>query len=202
MKSACESRIPKTEEVYKEVHAMGLLGFNMLFAGIALFLNGVSYFVKSFDRKTLGLINLLAAGFMTVNTLIGLVFAGLGFAGFDMTQVGTYANAAAGAAFALNFFILGIHHYKELTDFSLFGWFALLMSLFSIANFIYTCVYFVASLWIFVYLWAMWALLWGQAFIASALKRKAVDKASPYFVLGNALFSLLIPAVLFLFGVL
>jgi len=180
---------------------MGLLGFNMLFAGFALFLNGVSYAVP-FNRKALGLVNLIAAGFMAVNTLIGLAYAGL-----DMTNFLNYSNAAAGAAFALNFFVLGIHHLKEMTDFSLFGWFSLLMCLFSVANVIKTCVDAVigalfSSLWIFIYLWSMWALLWGQAFLASGLKIKAVDKASPYIIIVNALSSLSVPAVLFLFGIL
>ena len=176
----------------------------MLFAGFALFLNGVSYFVKSFDRKALGIINLFAASLMAVNTIFGVFFAP-DISGQD------FSNAAAGCAFALNFAILGVFHVKGLGDFSLFGWFSFLMCLFSASNVIHTIVdaaaaesvadAFAAS-WLFIYLWSMWAVLWGQAFVASGLKVKAVDKLSPYIILANAAFSLLVPAVLILFEVL
>ena len=168
-----------------------MLGFNMLFAGFALFLNGMSYFVK-FNRKILGYVNLFAAAFIIGNTSIGLFFAG--------GEIGNYANAAAAFAFGLNFLILGVHHVKEAEDFALFGWFSLLMSLFSVAFLIQACI--LAFPWIFIYLWAMWAVLWGQAFIASGLKVKAVDKLSPYFVLINAVASLLAPAMLLLLNIL
>ena len=167
----------------------------MFFAGFALFLNGVSYFVP-FNRKMLGYVNLFAAAFMSVNTLAGLYFA-------PEEMSGNYANAAAGCAFALNFLILGVHHIKEMTDFSLFGWFALLMSIVSATFLVQACIAVPSDWdWLFIYLWSMWAVLWGQAFIASGLKIKAVDKLSPYIILANAVFSLIVPALLILFGVL
>ena len=137
---------------------MGILGFNMLFAGFALFLNGVSYYV-AFNRKILGYVNMCAAFFIIINTSFGLEFA---------ADVADYANAAAAFAFALNFLIIGIHHIKEADDFVLFGWFSLLMSIVSVAFIIYSITQDFG--WLFIYLWSMWAILWGQAFIASALK--------------------------------
>lgn len=163
----------------------------MLFAGFALFLNGISYLVP-LNRKMLGLVNLFCAFFMLVNTAIGL--------GFAPGDIGNYANAAAGFAFALNFLILGVHHLTEATDFTLFGWFSFVMCLSSLA--FMTQVIVTRGPWILIYLWAMWAALWGQAFIASGLKSKAVDKLSPYFVIGNSVLSLLAPAFLILFGIL
>ena len=167
-----------------------MLGFNMFFAGFALFLGGVSYFVP-FNRKALGLINFFAAGFMVINTSVGLLFAN--------GEMGNYANAAAAFGFALNFLILGVHHFKELTDFRLFGWFSLLMSLTSIVFLVQAIV--LGLPWLLIYLWAMWAVLWGQAFLASGLQIKSVDKASPYLVIGNSVLSLIAPALLLLLGV-
>ena len=167
----------------------------MFFAGFALFLNGVSYFVP-FNRKTLGIVNLLCAGLMIANTAGGaLLNVPVGELPTDF-----YANAAGGCAFALNFLILGIHHLKELEDFALFGWFSLLMCVVSATFLTQACI--LSFPWIFIYLWAMWAVLWGQAFIASGLKIKAVDKLSPYFVLGNAVFSLIVPGILLLLNIL
>jgi len=167
-----------------------MLGFNMLFAGFALFLNGVSYYIP-FNRKVLGYVNLFAALFIIINTSIGLYFA--------PGDISNYANAAAAFGFGLNFLILGVHHVKEIDDFTLFGWFSLLMSFISIVFMIQVCV--TSGPWVLIYLWAMWAVLWGQAFIASGLKVKAIDKLSPYFVIGNSILSLIIPAILILFGI-
>ena len=163
----------------------------MFFAGFALFLNGVSYYV-AFNRKILGYVNLFAAFFIIINTTVGLEFAD--------GAIENYANAAAAFAFALNFLIIGIHHVKGADDFVLFGWFSFLMSLVSIMFVLQSVA--TSAGWLFVYLWAMWAVLWGQAFVASALKVKAVDKLSPLIVIVNSIGSLIAPAILLLFGVL
>ena len=164
-----------------------MLGINLLFAGFALSLNGVSYFVK-IDRKMIGFANLIVGLIILTNSIIGVVQA---------TGIADYSNAAGGFLFAVNYILIFISHIKE-DNFKLFGFFELFATIVSL---IYTVTTAIAGVYILTYLWAMWAVLWFEGFLDSFCGIRAMSKVSPIILLANGLFSTFVPGVLILLGI-
>jgi hypothetical protein len=166
-----------------------MLGVNLLFAGFALTLNGVSY-LTSVDNKAKGMANLLVGIVIGVNAI---------FQTFSATDHVTYGFAAAMWLFALNYFIIGAHTLFESTNWKVFGIYSLFASMVSLVFMIEAIV--VSGLVVFIYLWAMWCILWLQSFLAIVLGNKTIDKFTPHVLILNGIGSTFIPGFLMLLGI-
>jgi hypothetical protein len=170
-----------------------VLGVNLLFAGFALTLNGVSYLTKVDDRAK-----------AAANVLVGLVIAvnavfQTGAAGIAEESAHVfYGFSAAMWMFALNYFIIAAHIFFKADNWKVFGLYSLFASLVSfifagdsIAN---------GAPWELIALWFMWALLWAQSFLAIMTKSKTIDKLTPWILIANGVGSTFVPGALILLG--
>ena len=164
-----------------------MLGINLLFAGFALSLNGVSYFVK-IDRKMIGFANLIVGLIIALNSIIGVVQA---------SGIADYSNAAGGFLFAVNYILIFVSHIKE-DNFKMFGFFELFATVVSIIYAVSTAL---SGVYILTYLWAMWALLWLEGFLDSFCGVKGMSKVSPIILIANGVLSTFVPGVLILLGI-
>lgn len=160
-----------------------MLGINLAFAGFVLILNGISYW-QELDRKVIGGVNLVVAGIIGVNSIIGVATA---------EGIVDYANSAGGFLFAFNYLLIGIERLLG-SNFAVFGWFQLYASLFSLA-FGINCI--VAGAMIMAYLWLMWFVLWLVGFMATYISHE-LDRICPYVLIANGLLSTGIPGILML----
>ena len=164
-----------------------MLGINLLFAGFALSLNGVSYFVKV-DRKMIGYANLIVGLIIFINSIIGVLHA---------SAIADYSNAAGGFLFAVNYILIFISHIRE-DNFKLFGFFELFATIVSLIYVVYTAI---GGVYILTYLWAMWAALWLEGFLDSFCNIKVMVKVSPFMLMANGILSTFVPGVLILLGI-
>ena len=164
-----------------------MLGINLLFAGFALSLNGLSYYVK-IDRKMIGFANLMVGAIIFINSVIGVLQA---------TSIEGYSNSAGGFLFAVNYFLIFISHIKE-DNFKLFGFYELFASIISLIYVVSTAI---SGAYILTYLWVMWAVLWFEGFLDSFCNVKAMSKASPIVLLANGVLSTFVPGILILLGI-
>ena len=164
-----------------------MLGINLMFAGFALSLNGVSYYVK-INRKMIAFANLLVGAIIFINSVIGVLQA---------ASIADYSNSAGGFLFAVNYLLIFISHIKEDT-FKLFGFYELFA-------FIVSAIYVVSTaingIYILTYLWAMWAILWFEGFLDSFCNIKNMDRISPIFLIANGILSTFVPGILILLGI-
>ena len=164
-----------------------MLGINLLFAGFALSLNGLSYYVKM-DRKMIAFANLLVGAIIFINSIIGV---------FEATSIADYSNSAGGFLFAVNYLLIFISHIKEDT-FKLFGFYELFASIVSAIYVISTAI---SGIYILTYLWAMWAVLWFEGFLDSFCNVKTMSKISPIILIANGILSTFVPGILILLGI-
>ncbi|MCL2564675.1 MAG: AmiS/UreI family transporter [Defluviitaleaceae bacterium] len=166
-----------------------MLGINLLFAGFALTLNGVSYLTKV-DDKAKAAANILVGVIIAVNAVFQTAMA---------TDHVTFGFSAAMWLFALNYFIIATHIIIKADSwkvFGLYGFFASVVSLvFAGDTFINN------GPWEMVYMWLMWAVLWAQSFFAIMPDIKAVDKFTPHILIINGIASTFIPGLLILLGI-
>jgi len=166
-----------------------LLGVNLLFAGFALTLNGVSYLTKV-DDKAKGVANVLVGIVIAVNAVFQTAAA---------NNHVTFGFSAAMWLFALNYFIIATHIFIKADNWKVFGLYSLFASL---VSFVFAGDTFINSgPWEMVYMWLMWAALWAQSFFAVMLDIKAVDKFTPYILIINGVASTFIPGFLILLGI-
>lgn len=164
-----------------------MLGINLLFAGLALSINGVAYYVK-FDRKVLGFVNLIVGLIIFINSIVGVLQA---------SQITDYSNSAGGFLFAVNYILLYISHTKE-DNFKVFGFFELFACIVSVVYMISSAI---EGVYILTYLWLMWEVLWFEGFLDSFCGIKVMSKISPIVLIANGLFSTFIPGILILLGI-
>ena len=166
-----------------------MLGVNLLFAGFALSLNGVSYFTPV-DNKAKGAVNLLVGIVIGINAVFQTALAAdhIGF-GF----------AAAMWLFALNYFVIAAHLFLGSENWKVFGLYGLFASIISFVFMTDTIINNGSG--VFIYLWGMWGILWLQSFLAIMLGLKVIDKISPHVLIVNGIGSTFIPGMLMLLGI-
>ena len=165
-----------------------MLGINIVFAGFALTLNGLSY-IKEFDSRARGLANAF------VGTIIGLN------AIFQVANASCYVGFGISASmwlFAVNYFLIAAHVLLKADNWKVYGLYSLFAS---VASFVFAGEALVAGLWIMFYLWCMWGGLWAQHFIAISLDNKKVDKYTPHILILNGITSTFVPGLLILLGI-
>ncbi|MCL2870356.1 MAG: AmiS/UreI family transporter [Coriobacteriia bacterium] len=166
-----------------------MLGVNLVFAGFALALNGLSY-LMSVDDRVKGVINLLVGLIIAVNAVFQTALA---------SDHISFGFAAAMWMFALNYFIIAAHIFFKSENWKAFGLFSLFAST---VSFVFAGdVLFGGGPAVMVYLWLMWAVLWLQSFGALLLGSKPINKLSPYVLITNGIASTFVPGLLILLGV-
>ena len=166
-----------------------MLGVNLLFAGFALTLNGVSYFT-TVDNKAKGMANILVGVVIAINAI---------FQTAQATNYIAFGFSAAMWLFSLNYFIIAAHIFFKSENwkvFGLYGLFAAIVSFTFAGEAIFT-----NAPWVLVYMWGMWGILWLQSFLAILLGIKAVDKVTPHILILNGIASTFIPGFLILLGI-
>jgi hypothetical protein len=167
-----------------------MLGINLLFAGFALTLNGVSY-ITEVDNKAKGLANCFVGVVIGINAVFQVANA--------TNHIG-FGFSAAMWLFALNYLIIGVHLLLGSVNWKVFGVYSLFAFL---VSFIFAGETFATGgSWLFIYLWGMWAILWLQSFLAISLELKKIDKYTPHILIINGVGSTFIPGFLMLFGIL
>jgi len=166
-----------------------VLGVNLLFAGFALSLNGVS-FLTAIDNKVRGVVNALVGVIIGINAVFQITTA---------TCHVTFGFSAAMWLFALNYFIIAAHIFFNSENWKVFGMYGLFASL---VSFTFAGeAFFTNAPWIMVYLWAMWGILWAQSFFAIMLGIKFINRLTPHVLILNGIASTFIPGFLILLGV-
>ena len=173
---------PEEEEV------CSVLGVNLVFAGFALVLNGLSYKMPVDDRVK-GVVNLLVGLIIAINAVVQT--------GAAHNHI-TFGFAAAMWMFALNYFIVAAHIFFKSDNWNVFGIFSLFATIVSLV--FAGDVLFGDGPPVMIYLWLMWAVLWLQSFCAIILRVKAIDKAGPYVLVVNGIASTFVPGLLILLG--
>jgi len=166
-----------------------MLGVNLLFAGFALTLNGVSYLTKVDDRAK-----------AAANILVGIVIAiNAVFQTAMATDHVTFGFSAAMWLFALNYFVIAAHILFKSDNWKVFGLYGLFAS---IVSFVFAGDTFINNgPWEMIYMWLMWAVLWAQGFVSIVLGNKAIDKLTPHVLILNGVTSTFIPGLLILLGI-
>ncbi|MDR0310512.1 MAG: AmiS/UreI family transporter [Acidobacteriota bacterium] len=164
-----------------------MLGVNLLFAGFALTLNGMSYYFKVDDRAK-GISNILVGIVIAINAI---------FQTSQATDHITFGFSAAMWMFALNYIIIAAHTLLKSENWKVFGVYSLFASVVSF-TFAWDSIMADDVLWVMVYLWAMWGVLWAQSFLAILAGIKAVDKFSPHVLILNGVASTFVPGLLML----
>jgi len=169
-----------------------MLGINLMFAGFALTLNGVSYFM-TLDNKVKALTNILIGFVIGTNAI------------FQTAQADshvTFGFAAAMWLFSLNYFIIAAHIFFKSENWKVFGLYALFAAFVSFTFAGDTIVGLKhGAPPVMVFLWLMWAILWTQTFLALLFGIKSVDKFSPHILILNGVVSTFVPGMLILLGV-
>jgi len=172
-----------------------MLGVNLVFAGFALTLNGVSYLIKV-DDKVKALANVLIGIVIGTNAVFQTSQA------VELESTMHFGFSAAMWMFALNYIIIAAHIFFKSDNWKVFGLYALFAA---IVSFIFAGDTAMAlehgAPWEMVYLWLMWAFLWTQSFLAILFGMKAVDKFSPHILILNGVASTFVPGMLILLGV-
>jgi len=166
-----------------------LLGVNLLFAGFALTLNGVSYFT-TVDNKVKGMANIFVGVIIAINAV---------FQTAQATGHVTYGFSAAMWLFSLNYLIIASHILFRSENWKAFGLYGLFASVVSFTFAVEAIL--TGTPWELVYMWCMWGVLWAQSFFAIMLNVKAIDKFTPHILILNGIASTFIPGFLILLGV-
>ena len=166
-----------------------MLGINLLFAGFALTLNGVSYLTKVDDRAK-----------AAANVFVGLVIAVNAI--FQISAADSHITFGFGAAmwlFALNYFIIAAHIFFKAENWKVFGLYSLFAA---IVAFVFMGDTLIAGgPWEMIYMWGMWGVLWAQGFLAILCGVKAIDKLTPHVLILNGIASTFVPGFLILLGI-
>jgi len=166
-----------------------MLGVNLVFAGFALTLNGMSY-LMSVDDKVKAFANVLVGIVIGINAIFQTASA---------TDFITFGFSAAMWLFALNYFIIAAHIFFESVNWKVFGLYGLFAAIVSVIFGVDTIVN--HGPWEMIFMWLMWAILWGQSFLAIILELKKVDKWTPHVLILNGITSTFVPGILILLGI-
>ena len=166
-----------------------MLGVNLLFAGFALTLNGLSYLTKVDDKAK-------AAANLLVGIIIGLnaIFQTIQADSFTF-----YGFAAAMWLFSLNYLIIAAHIFFKSDNWKVFGLYGLFAAIVSITFAVEGII--IKGPWEMTYMWIMWVLLWAQSFFSILVGSKAIGKITPHILILNGIASTFIPGFLILLGI-
>jgi len=166
-----------------------MLGINLLFAGFALTLNGISIFTVV-DEKVKGAANSFVGVIIAINAV---------FQASRATNYTGYGYSAAMWLFSLNYLIIAAHVFCKSVNWKVFGLYELFAT---VVSFTFACESILTGApWVYVYMWCMWGLLWGQGFLAILLGIKAIDKFTPHLLILNGIASTFVPGFLMLLGI-
>ena len=165
-----------------------MLGVNLLFAGFALTLNGVSY-LTAIDDKAKAAVNVLVGLIIGINA----VFQTAGAACHT-----TFGFAAAMWLFSLNYLVIAAHIFFKSQNWKAFGMYGLFAAIVSFTFAGEAIV--VGAPGIMVYLWCMWGVLWAQGFFSIMLENNFINKYTPHILILNGIASTFIPGFLILLG--
>ena len=166
-----------------------MLGVNLLFAGFALTLNGLSYLIEV-DNRAKAMANIFVGFVIGVNAV------------FQTAQADchvTFGFSAAMWLFALNYMIIAAHLLLGATNWKVFGLYSLFASVVSF-TFAGEAI-FVGAPAVMIYLWSMWGVLWAQSFLSIIVGSKIVDRFTPHILILNGIASTFIPGFLILLGI-
>jgi len=166
-----------------------MLGVNLVFAGFALSLNGISYLTEV-DNRVKGMANVFVGIVIAINAVFQTSMA---------TDHVTYGFSAAMWLFAINYFVIAAHIFFKAENWKVFGFYGLFASIVSLVFAGDTILG--GGPWEMIYMWLMWAALWAQGFFAIMLGIKAVDKFTPHILILNGIASTFVPGFLILLGV-
>jgi hypothetical protein len=166
-----------------------MLGINLVICGLLVFLNGVNHFTN-FDKKILGLLNLMGSAILVLNAVVTVAIAG--------ANIVAFAGATAAFIFAINLAVIGVN-YKLDRGFTVYGWFALYATIFALAFGINAIL---NKETIMAVLWFLWAQLWFVSFVNIICKSKLAKRIAPYNLILSGLFTMGLPGTLMLLGVL
>jgi len=169
-----------------------VLGVNLVFAGFALTLNGLSY-LTAVDERVKMAVNIFVGAVIAINAVLQTQIA------IAAGEPAAFGFAAATWLFAINYFVIAAHLFFKSTNWKVFGLYSLFASIVSLTFATETVV--LGGPGVLVYLWLMWALLWAQSFLAILVGLKAVDKLTPYVLITNGIASTFVPGLLILLGV-
>ncbi|MCL2456849.1 MAG: AmiS/UreI family transporter [Defluviitaleaceae bacterium] len=180
-----------------------MLGINLLFAGFALTLNGLSY-LTPVDNKVKAFANILVGIVIAINAIFQVAFA---------TTFVEFGFSAAMWMFALNYILIAAHIFFKSDNWKVFGIYSLFAMIVSF-TFAGEAIYAVAAPpmyqgasgvvvlgapWEMVYLWTMWAILWAQSFVSIMFAK--TENLTPYVLILNGVASTFIPGLLILLGI-
>lgn len=166
-----------------------MLGVNLVFAGFALSLNGLSYFMEV-DNKVKGVLNVLVGIVIGINAVFQVVQA---------TDYVTFGFAAATWLFSLNYFLIAAHIFVKSSNWKVFGLYSGFAAIMSLIFMVDTTIH--SGPWEMIFMWAMWAILWGQGFFAIVFENKLIDKLTPHVLILNGLISTFVPGISILLGI-
>ena len=166
-----------------------MLGVNLIFAGFALSLNGLSY-LKKVDDNAKAIANILVGIVIAINAI------------FQIAAADSYVTFGFGAAmwlFSLNYFVIASHILLKASNWNVFGIYGLFAAIVSIIFGVDTIVN--GGPWEMIYMWFMWAVLWAQSFFAITLESKFAGKFNASILILNGILSTFVPGILILLGV-
>jgi|GEM_PF-563865 len=181
-----------------------MLGVNLIFAGFALTLNGLSYRMEV-DNKVKAIANILVGLVIGINAIFMTAQAANHvYLATDnaLPHFVYFGFSAAMWMFSLNYFVIAAHILLGSTNWKVFGvysLFAMAVSFVFAADTIMGLPY--GAPVEMVFLWLMWAVLWLQSVLAILFGSTAIDKFSPHILVINGVFSTFIPGILILLGV-
>ena len=169
----------------------GVLGLSLLFVGIVLVVNGVGRLFK-FDAKSMSIMNIIT-GFI----IVSINFLSLnGVLNNPDALIGDYLNIASGFLFGFTYIFIAANYLFKL-DLRPFGWFSFFVAIYAA---VMSIMAFIDADLLFGFLWAAWAVLWLEGFLALVVKLK-LEKLFPYLSIAEGIFAAFIPAILMLLGV-
>jgi len=166
-----------------------MLGVNLVFAGFALSLNGLSY-LMTVDDKVKGVANVLVGIVIGINAI---------FQTAQAVDHVTFGFAAAMWLFALNYFVIAAHIFFGSTNWKVFGLYGLFAAIVSLIFMTETIV--LGGPWELIFMWLMWAVLWAQGFVSIVLENEVINKLTPHVLILNGVTSTFIPGILILLDV-
>ena len=168
-----------------------MLGINLIFAGFALSLNGLSYFV-TVDERARSLVNVFVGAIIAINAIMQTQIA------IESSTHTAFGFAAATWLFAINYFVIAAHIHFKSNNWKVFGLYSVFASAIALSFAIDNLL--TSGPAVMLYLWLMWAILWAQSGLAIMTGLKVVDRLTPYVLLANGIASTFVPGILMVHG--
>lgn len=133
-----------------------MFAINLIFSGIAMFLNGFLPLTQENDNNEIVVMNVLAGFIVSILSIYGIFLA---------VDTSTYLGYASLLLFGITHFYLAAICIWDLSEES-FGWFSAFVTVIALALAIY---YFIAGNMMLAVLWLIWMFIWLSFFISRAI---------------------------------